>query len=172
VDIRIIAATNRDLGKAIKDGRFRRDLYFRLNVFPITLPPLRDRQEDIPLLIWTFIKEYGKSMGKKISKVKNKTMDMLTHYAWPGNVRELKNVIERAMILSDSEGLQIDRIESAETLDSPSLMLEEVDRHHIISVLESTQWQISGQKGAAQILGLKPTTLRSKMEKLGIRRPY
>ena len=99
-------------------------------------------------------------------------MDLLTHYSWPGNVRELKNVIERAMILSEGEGLQIDRIESAEALDSPSLMLEEVDRHHIISVLESTRWQISGQKGAAQILGLKPTTLRSKMEKLGIRRPY
>ena len=171
VDIRIIAATNCDLGKAIKEGRFRRDLYFRLNVFPITVPPLRGHREDIPLLTWAFIKIYGKNMGKKISKVKNKTMDLLTHYSWPGNVRELKNVIERAMILSEGEGLQIDRIESAEALDSPSLMLEEVDRHHIISVLESTRWQISGQKGAAQILGLKPTTLRSKMEKLGIRRP-
>ena len=172
VDIRIIAATNRDLGKAIKEGRFRRDLYFRLNVFPITVPPLRGRQEDIPLLTWAFIKKYEKSMGKKISKVKNKTMDLLTHYSWPGNVRELKNVIERAMILNDGEGLQIDRIESSEALDSAILMLEEVDRHHIISVLESTRWQISGQKGAAQILGLKPTTLRSKMEKLDIRRPY
>jgi PAS domain S-box-containing protein len=171
VDIRIIAATNRDLGKAAKKGRFRRDLYFRLNVFPITVPSLRDRQEDIPLLTWAFIKEFGKSMGKNISTVKKKTMDLLTHYSWPGNVRELRNVIERAMILSAGSALHIDRIESEEALEPSSLMLEEVERNHITRVLESTRWRISGQKGAAQILGLKPTTLRSRMEKLGIYRP-
>lgn len=170
VDVRVIAATNRDLGERVRDGQFRNDLFYRLNVFPVTVPPLRDRREDIPLLTWVFVKEFNKSMGKKISTIKNKTMNLLNHYSWPGNIRELKNVIERAMILTDGSELKFDRLET-QTIDSQTGgTLDEIQIAHIKQTLEMTGWRISGKSGAAQILGLKPTTLRSKMEKLGIER--
>jgi transcriptional regulator with GAF, ATPase, and Fis domain len=172
VDVRVIAATNCDLGRAAREGRFRRDLYYRLNVFPITVPPLRERQEDIPLLVWAFVREYERSMGKRIEKIKKKTMDLLSHYGWPGNVRELRNVIERAMILSEGSTLRVDRIETDQPLENTSnLTLEEVERRHLLQVLESTGWRVSGSMGAAEILDLKPTTLEARMKKLGIRRP-
>ncbi len=170
VDVRVIAATNRDLGKRVRDGRFRNDLFYRLNVFPITLPPLRDRREDIPLLTWAFVKEFNKVMGKKISNIKKRTMDILNHYSWPGNVRELKNVIERAMILTVGSELKINRLDTQTTDSQNGGTLDEIQITHIKQILETTGWRISGKSGAAQILGLKPTTLRSKMEKLGIER--
>jgi PAS domain S-box-containing protein len=171
-DVRVIAATNRDLARAVREGKFRRDLYYRLNVFPITIPPLRERREDIPLLVWAFVREYERSMGKRIEKIKKTTMDLLCHYSWPGNVRELRNVIERAMILSEGSTLHINWIETNEPLeDTSNLRLEDVERRHVLQVLERTGWRVSGSMGAAEILDLKPTTLEARMKKLGIRRP-
>jgi PAS domain S-box-containing protein len=171
VDVRIVAATNQDLSKMIRDGKFRKDLYYRLNVFPITVPPLRDRKVDIPLLIWAFTNEFAKSMGKKITYISKRTMERMVHYPWPGNVRELKNVIERNMIISSGERLEIHNLESSiETTDN-NLTLEEVEKNHILSVLKDTGWRVSGNSGAAVILGLKPTTLEARMKKLGIKRP-
>jgi transcriptional regulator with GAF, ATPase, and Fis domain len=172
VDVRVVAATNRDLSREVREGRFRRDLYYRLNVFPITVPPLRERRKDIPSLVWTFVRHFEKSMGKRIEKIRKNDMDLLYHYSWPGNVREMRNVIERAMILSEDTTLSIDRIETHEPLeDTSNLTLEEVERSHILRVLESTGWRVSGRMGAAEILGLKPTTLEARMKKLGIKRP-
>jgi len=170
VNVRIIAATNRDLEQAIRENKFRKDLYYRLSVFPITIPPLRERREDIPQLTWTVIKEFGNKMGKPIEKIQKKTMDMLQSYQWPGNVRELKNVIERAMILNTSTTLNIDRIKT-DNLETPRhITLEGVERDHILQVLESTGWKVSGKNGAAEILGLKESTLRARMGKLEIKR--
>jgi PAS domain S-box-containing protein len=173
VDVRVIAATNRDLAEAVSQGRFREDLYYRLNVFPLTVPPLRKRREDIPLLIWTFINEYGERMGKTIESVPRKTMESLQRYLWPGNVRELKNAIERAVILSKGSGLHVEIPGISESERPDSMMtLEEVEKRHITNVLENTGWRVRGKNGAAQILGLKPTTLDSRIRKLGIpRRP-
>jgi PAS domain S-box-containing protein len=172
VDVRIIAATNTDLAEAVQQGRFRRDLYYRLNVFPITVPPLRERQEDIPILVWVFVREYERGMGKRIETIEKKTMDLLSKYSWPGNVRELRNVIERAMILSEGSTLRIDRIKTDQPLENTSnLTLEEIERRHILQVLQSTGWRVSGSMGAAEILDLKPTTLEARMRKLGVRRP-
>jgi formate hydrogenlyase transcriptional activator len=170
VDVRVIAATNRDLDKRVLDGRFRNDLFYRLNVFPITMPPLRDRRDDIPLLTWAFIKEFNNSMGKKVSDIKKRTMDLLNQYSWPGNVRELKNIIERAMILTDGSELKISRLEPSTTDNHKKGTLDEIQIAHIKQTLETTGWRISGKNGAARILGVKPTTLRSKMDKLGIER--
>ncbi len=169
VDARIIAATNQDLGKAVKTGKFRRDLYYRLNVFPITVPLLRDRREDIPLLVWTFVKEYEKAMGKRIESITDQTMDLLYSYSWPGNVRELKNVIERAMILTTSSVLRIRSIGSKETIEH-GVTLEDAMRGHILKVLENTGWRVSGKNGAAELLGLKESTLRARMKKIGIKK--
>jgi len=171
VDVRVIAATNHDLEQAIREGRFRQDLFYRLNVFPITIPPLRGRREDIPLLVWAFVKELGEGMGRSIEKISKKTMDMLQEYPWPGNVRELRNVIERAMILSTRSTLIIDRLGSKDPTQITNRTLEEIERNHIADVLESVQWRVYGKNGAAEILGLKPSTLQHRMKKLGIEKP-
>jgi len=171
VDVRVIAATNHNLAELVKGDMFRRDLYYRLNVFPIVVPPLRERREDIPLLVWAFVEEFSQSMGKSIKNIPKKTMELLRRYHWPGNVRELKNVIERAMILSTGSILRIERLEAEETTSIDGMSMEAVERNHILKVLENTGWRISGKKGAAQILDLKVSTLRSRMKKLGIERP-
>lgn len=170
VDVRILAATSHDLKKLLREGRFRNDLYYRLNAFPVTLPPLRDRREDIPPLVWAFVRDFGKNMGKKISMVSKKTMTLMQNYPWPGNIRELKNVIERAMILSTGETLRIDRLGAEDEISMQDMTLKQVERDHILKVLESTGWRVRGQNGAASILDLKPTTLEARMKKLGIKR--
>jgi len=170
VDVRVIAATNRDLAKAVSEGSFRQDLYYRLNVFPVTVPPLRDRREDIPLLVWAFIKECGEIMGKTIERIPRKNMDALQRYPWPGNIRELRNAIERAMILSKSTTVQVDLPKISDSTKPQSVTLEELERRHILGVLESTGWRVRGKNGAAELLGLKPTTLDSRIKKLGIQR--
>ncbi|MBS1212541.1 MAG: diguanylate cyclase [Proteobacteria bacterium] len=173
VNVRLIAATNRDLGKMATGGGFRPDLYYRLNVFPIHLPPLRERSEDIPLLVRHFVGKYATQLGKRIDSVPEATLAQLRAYAWPGNIRELQHVIERALILSgDGELANVDLPQHSEAGTEPGgfLTLEELERRHILKVLEATYWRISGEKGAAVILGLPSTTLRSRMEKLGITR--
>lgn len=170
VDARVIAATNRSLVQAVKEGRFREDLYYRLNVFPISVPPLRQRPEDIPLLVWAMVNEFGKVFGKKIERIPKKNMDSLQHYSWPGNVRELRNVVERAMILSNSPTLVVDLPDNAAVTTSVAMSFEEMERMHIIAVMEKAGWRVRGKNGAAEILELKPTTLDSKMKKLGIKR--
>jgi transcriptional regulator with GAF, ATPase, and Fis domain len=171
VDVRVIAATNRDLVRAVAEGRFREDLYYRLNVFPITAPPLRDRREDVPLLALTFVEEFSKAMGKPIEGITKSSLRALQHYQWPGNVRELRNLIERAMILAGGPMLGIDLPGSAATSASRGFAtLAEAEREHIQRVLESTGGRIRGAGGAAEILGLPPTTLESRMAKLGLRR--
>lgn len=170
VDVRLIAATNQNLSKAVQEGRFREDLYYRLNVFPVVIPPLRERPEDIPLLVWSFVKEFETTMGKTIEQIPKRSMDALQQYAWPGNIRELRNVIERAMILSQEELLQIQLPQAKDRPASTSLTLEEFERQHILAVLEKTKWRVRGQSGASEILGLKPSTLESRMKKLGIQR--
>ena len=172
VDVRIIAATNQDLSRQIETGKFRKDLYYRLNVFPIQLPPLRKRSEDIPPLVWAFVKQYGDKMGRRIDRIPRPCMDELQRYAWPGNVRELKNLIERALIVSDSRILDLSPPQAASVEMPENQTMEEAERSHLISVLQQTEWRLSGPGGAAGILGLKRTTLQSKMKKLGIMRPY
>ena len=172
VNVRLIAASNRDLGQAVRENRFRQDLFFRLQVFPIRIPPLRDRREDIPPLVWAFIKEFGRQLGKVIESVPRQSMEALRDYAWPGNVRELRNVIERSMILTDGPTLRVvlpDGRESPERR-APASTLEDVERRHILDVLGQTGWRISGASGAARILDVKPTTLEYRMKKLGIER--
>lgn len=170
VDVRIITATNRDLAQAVREGRFREDLYYRLNVFPVSVPPLRERREDIPLLTWAIVAEFGKVFGKHIESIPKKNMDALERYDWPGNVRELRNLIERSMILNNSSRLVVELPNLPVTRPTPMCSLEEVERAHIISVLEHTGCRIRGEKGAAKILAVKPTTMEAKMKKLGIRR--
>lgn len=231
VDVRIIAATNRNLLQAVLEGKFRQDLYYRLNVFPIFVPPLRERSEDIPLLVWAMIREFEKTFGKSIERIPKKNMDDLERFPWPGNIRELRNIMERAMIVCNSStlvaelpGSQVMKSSQANSLDverqpkknmddsersswpenirelrntieramiicnsstlltelpvdpttknSQSNTLEDVEREHIISVLESTDWRVRGKGGAAEIMNLKPTTLDSKMKRLGIKRIY
>ena len=170
VDVRIIAATNRDLPRAIQDGQFREDLYHRLNVFPIAIPPLRERTEDVPLLVWAFVKELGARMGRSVDTIVRKTMEDMQRYPWPGNVRELRNVVERAMILSKGPALNVEvPLVSDEPFARPQT-LADVERGHILEVLERTAWRIRGETGAAEILGLKPTTLESRMARLGLKR--
>jgi PAS domain S-box-containing protein len=171
VDVRVIAATNHNLSELVRDNKFRRDLFYRLNVFPITVPPLRERRVDIPLLVWAFVEELSQSMGKSIKNIPKKTMDRLLSYYWPGNVRELKNLIERAMIMSTGTTLHIERLEAEETTNFQEIRLQDIERNHIEQVLESTGWRISGMKGAARLLDIKVSTLRSRMKKLGIERP-
>jgi len=175
VDVRVIAATNRDVTKAITAGNFREDLYYRLNVFPIALPPLRERTGDIPLLVRHFARRYGQKVGKVIDKIPQKVMTALQAYSWPGNVRELENIIERAVILSPGSILQLDEmldvVRIIEAQPTTSLTLEEVEQNHILKVLEVTGWRIEGKRGAAVRLGLNPSTLRSRIEKLNIQKP-
>ncbi len=171
VNVRIIAATNRDLAKDVSESRFRKDLFYRLNVFPLRIPPLRERSGDIPLLVWAFVRQFEKRMGKRIDTISRNRMEALQRYSWPGNVRELRNVIEHAMIVTSGKTLVIDppQLGSSET---PRIRnLEDLERAHILGVLEKAGWRITGSGGAAEVLGLKRTTLQSKMKKLGIRRP-
>ena len=169
--MRIIAASNRDLARDVDEGKFRKDLYYRLNVFPIAIPPLRERPEDIPLLVWTFVRQYEKKMGKRIDHIPRKSMETLQRFPWPGNARELRNVIEHAMIVSSGKTLDVG-IPQRQSSEIPSnLSLEDAERRHILGVLQKNGWRLSGEGGAAEILGLKRTTLQSKMKKLGIRRP-
>jgi len=172
VDVRLIAATNQDLVQRVKAGTFREDLYYRLNVFPISLPPLRDRPEDIPLLVWSFIDEFKKKgLGQRISRVPKTTMQDLQRYSWPGNVRELRNLIENGMITSIGNTLAA-QVPGGETPSHVSMItLEAAERAHILKVLAQTNWRVAGKDGAAQRLGLKRTTLNSKMKKLNIQRP-
>ena len=177
VDVRLIAATNRDLSKAVKDNIFRADLFYRLNVFPIHVPPLRERKEDIPLLVQHFVNKFKQKMSKDINEISDETLQSLTEYHWPGNVRELASVIERAVVMSDDSILRIDRevfLASPVTVsgseESPAL--EDVERQHILKILQQTRWVIDGPKGAARVLGLHPNTLRHRMQKLGIRRSH
>jgi transcriptional regulator with GAF, ATPase, and Fis domain len=171
VNVRIIAASNRDLAQDVKVGRFRNDLYYRLNVFPIVVPPLRERPEDIPHLVWSFVRQFEKKMGKRVDHIPRRSMEALQSYPWPGNARELRNVIEHAMIVSSGTTLDVatPAFAPAETIEAPNL--RDVERRHILKVLEKTGWRITGEGGAAEILGLKRTTLQSKMTKLGIKRP-
>jgi transcriptional regulator with GAF, ATPase, and Fis domain len=170
VDVRIIAATNRDIEQAVEDGEFRSDLYYRLNVFPISVPPLRDRHEDILILVWSFVREFEKEMGKKIESISRSDIQALQSYSWPGNVREMKNLIERSMILASGPILHIEIPQMSEPLTSRNRTLDEVEKDYIVSVLKKTRWRVRGESGAAEILGLKPTTLDARMKKLQIKR--
>ena len=175
VKVRIIAASNRNLEEEIKSGRFREDLFYRLNVFPITIPPLRQRKEDIALLVHHFVAKFNKKTGKKIDSVSKETLNALQEYHWPGNVRELENVIERAVIISQGSALQVldrfgtDRKEEVQPGDDIKA-LAELEQNHILQVLRKTGWRIEGQTGAAVLLGINSSTLRARMRKYGIRR--
>jgi formate hydrogenlyase transcriptional activator len=171
VDARIIAATHRDLEQRVRDGTFREDLYYRLNVFPIRVPPLRERVEDIPLLLWRFVEEFSKTLGKRIDAIDEDSLATLRQYPWPGNIRELRNTVERAMIIATGRCLTITLPHAAALAPRANAKLADVEREHIGSVLESTRWRIRGAGGAADRLGLRPTTLETRMAKLGIRRP-
>ena len=173
VDVRIIAATNRNLEEEVRNGRFRKDLWYRLNIFPITVPPLRNRKQDLPLLVDFFVKRVSRKLGKSIDTIPKSVMSALQNYHWPGNVRELENVIERAVINTSGNKLRL-----MDTLDTPQKdlattpkTLETVERDHIIRILEETRWKVSGKNSAAEILGLNSSTLRARMRKLGIRKP-
>jgi formate hydrogenlyase transcriptional activator len=177
VDVRLVAATNRDLGQMVADGRFRSDLYYRLNVFPVTLPPLRERLGDIPRLVAHFAQKVARRMGRRIESIPAETMDALVRYPWPGNIRELENVIERAVILSRGPALHVNlgdlkaAAAPAETPAGATVALADAEREHILHALRETHWVLGGPTGAAVRLAMKRTTLQSKMKKLGILRP-
>ena len=175
VDVRVIAATNRDLPAAVKNGGFRADLFYRLNVFPIGLPPLRNRPEDIPILARHFLKQYGVKIGRSCKDIDQESLDRLIRYTWPGNVRELENVIERAMILSRDPVLRIDEhvlgSQDSSHTELPPADLKHLERQHILQTLTLTNWRIEGPNGAAVRLGLNPGTLRSRMKQFGMKRP-
>jgi formate hydrogenlyase transcriptional activator len=168
VDVRVIAATNRDLEKEVKEGRFREDLYYRLKVFPVDVPPLRNRSEDIPILVWSFVARFAKELRKDIGRIPKETMDALVRYHWPGNVRELKNLIEQAFIVSPGDVLMVRLPEPHHPEPGAEESLEEYERQHILLVLKKTRWRIKGNGGAAALLGLNPSSLYSRMKKLGI----
>jgi PAS domain S-box-containing protein len=175
VDVRIIAASNRNLHDEIRDNRFREDLFYRLNVFPITIPPLRQRKEDIPLLVNHFVAKFNKKTGKKIETLSKSTLNALQEYHWPGNVRELESVIERAIITSPGTALQVlDRFDTIRAVDAQDdhnvKALVELEHDHILQVLKKTGWRVEGKNGAALLLGLNASTLRARMRKLGIAR--
>jgi formate hydrogenlyase transcriptional activator len=171
VDVRVIAATSKNLQQAVRDGKFREDLYYRLNVFPITIPPLRERREDIPALVWHFVNDLSQRMGRSIETIQGSTMEAFKSYYWPGNIRELRNVIERFLITSTNTVFRA-KLPTEETAGASAhtQTFEEAERTHILHVMELTGWRIRGEGCAAQILGLKPTTLESRMKKLGISR--
>ncbi len=171
VDVRVLAATNRDLAKEVREGRFREDLFYRLNAFPIRVPPLRERREDIPILAQHYLNYYNKTIGKQVDKILLDTMQALMEYSWPGNVREIMNVIEQSVITSQGSALQIDFLGSAGKNVSDSRHLEDIERDHIVKTLNQAAWRIKGDKGGAALLGMNPSTLRSRMKKLGIKRP-
>jgi formate hydrogenlyase transcriptional activator len=174
-DARLIAATNRDLTKMVEDRQFRADLFYRLNVFPVEVPPLRERPDDIPLLVRHFVQQFARRMGKAVDTIPSETMNVLVRYHWPGNIRELQNLVERAVILSTGPTLRVP-IDALHVQAAPAAVhrkgetLEEAERGHILNALEAADWVISGPKGAATKLGLKRSTLQARMEKLGIRR--
>ena len=186
VDVRLVAATNRDLARMVAEGQFRSDLYYRLNVFPVVLPPLRDRQDDIPMLARHFTQRFARRMGRQIEAIPTAVMQALVHYSWPGNIREMQNIIERAVILSQGTALHIDAAElmvgtgeqksangeaNADLPPAAIGSLADAEREHILGVLRQTRWVIGGPNGAAARLAMKRTTLQSKMKKLGISRP-
>jgi transcriptional regulator with GAF, ATPase, and Fis domain len=171
VNVRVIAATHRNLEKRIADDAFRQDLYYRLNVFPIDVPPLRERIEDIPMLVWRFVDEFSKSFGKRIDSISRENMELLQRYPWPGNIRELRNVVERAMIVAVGHNLTIAIPAQPPSSLRRSVKLVDVEREHVLSVVEGCGWRIRGVDGAAERLGLRPTTLETRMAKLGIKRP-
>jgi transcriptional regulator with GAF, ATPase, and Fis domain len=177
VDVRVIAATNRDLEEAVRDKSFRSDLYYRLNIFPIYVPPLRERKSDIPLLANFFLTKFSKKLGKDFTGFSKGTLDGLLDYHWPGNIRELQNIVERAVVISNSPVIDIDHTVLSNTKGSSAgavednKSLEEVERNHILNVLEESGWVIDGKKGAATVLNINPNTLRSRMKKLGIAKP-
>jgi PAS domain S-box-containing protein len=171
VDVRVIAATHRNLERLIADGMFREDLYYRLNVFPIALPPLRERTEDIPLLVWRFVEEFSKAFGRRIDTIDKATFAAMAQYPWPGNIRELRNVVERAMIVATGHRLVITVPHGSPAPARRNAKLIDVEKEHIRGVLETTGWRIRGSGGAADRLGLKPTTLETRMAKLGLKRP-
>ena len=178
VDVRVLAATNADLAQLVAEKKFRSDLYYRLNVFPIAMPPLRERPEDIPLLVNLFAQRFAQQMKKPIKTISAETIIELSAYSWPGNIRELQNLIERAVILSRGSVLEVPLAELKQT-PNVSLMnqshgpikLEAVEREHIMKVLREAGWVIGGTNGAAARLGLNRTTLNNRMRKLGITRP-
>jgi PAS domain S-box-containing protein len=170
VDVRVLAASKHDLEEAVREGRFREDLFYRLSVFPITLPPLRERKEDIPQLVWHFVRQYSEKMGTSIEHVPKKSMDTLVSYSWPGNIRQLQNIIEQALIASDGPNLDIQIPATFTSGTAVSTALEDVERDHILRILDESGWRIRGTRGAAELLELKPTTLEFRMKKLGIRR--
>jgi formate hydrogenlyase transcriptional activator len=173
VDVRLVAATNRNLVDMVKRNEFRSDLYYRLNVFPIPLPPLRARREDIPALVEHFVEIYARRMGKQIDQISSETMSELASYAWPGNIRELQNFIERSVILSSGNVLQAPfaSLKAAATTEAQeAVTLEEAERNHIRKTLDQTRWVVSGPNGAAARLGIKRSTLYFRMQKLGISR--
>jgi transcriptional regulator with GAF, ATPase, and Fis domain len=173
VDVRIIAATNQNLEEAVRTGRFREDLYYRLNVFPILIPPLRERREDIPLLVAALVDELGTAMNIRVDAIAKASMDAMMTYAWPGNIRELRNLLERAMILATGPVLHVEVASAGApgAVAQPSRQIDDVEREHILDVLRQTGWRIRGERGAAIILGIKPTTLENRMTRLGIVRP-
>jgi len=173
VDVRVIAATNKDLEQLVKVGIFRADLFYRLNIFPIMVPALRERSEDIPLLANYFVNKFSRGMGKKIDRVSPRVQNDLITYSWPGNVRELANVLERAVILCDGGVLDPEHVTISGTAHSKSeiLNMEEIERQHILKALDKTKWRVGGAGGAAVLLGLNRTTLIARMKKLGIVRP-
>jgi formate hydrogenlyase transcriptional activator len=181
VDVRVVAATNVDLAQKVAANQFRSDLYYRLNVFPITIPPLRERKEDIPVLVRYFAQKYARRMKKPVEAIPMKAMAALTEYHWPGNVRELENFIERSVILSHGAELQIPLGELRGRLKIPVIVplqasdgiatLEHAEREHIVRALREAEWIVGGPKGAAMRLGMKRTTLQSRIKKLGIARP-
>jgi transcriptional regulator with GAF, ATPase, and Fis domain len=169
VDVRVIAATHRNLEQAVGDGTFREDLFYRLNVFPITIPPLRERIADIPSLVWTFVDEFSQTFGKKVDAISKESIEALQRYSWPGNVRELRNVIEREMIVATGSTLTVAAPRPvASERHAPSSRLADIEVEHIRSVLDGCGWRVRGIGGAAERLGVKPTTLESRMARLGI----
>jgi transcriptional regulator with GAF, ATPase, and Fis domain len=183
--VRVIAATNRDLESEVAAGRFRADLYFRLNVFPIIMPPLREREGDVEPLVHFFVDRFARELGKRIEGLSRASLDRLVAYHWPGNVRELSNLIERAVVLATGPILDVGVDLTAAAAPAPrrgdgavplrcqpmETTLEEVERQHMLAVLAQRRWVIEGQAGAAAALGLRPSTLRSRMKKLGVRKP-
>jgi formate hydrogenlyase transcriptional activator len=173
-DARLIAATNRDLSAMVEDQKFRADLFYRLNVFPVQVPSLRERPEDIPLLVRHFVQQFARRMGKAVDTIPTETMNVLVHYHWPGNIRELQNLVERAVILSSGPVLKVP-LNDLQTAPAPAAgkrieTMEQMERRHVLEALDASDWVISGPKGAATALGLKRSTLQARMEKLGIRR--
>ena len=170
-DARIIAATNRVLEEEVRNGRFREDLWYRLKIFPITVPPLHERPEDIPLLVKWFVDQLAKKMGKRVGEIPKRTMQMLQSYPWPGNVRELEHAVESALISAQGKKLNFDLPQIAKTASSDFKPFEEMERDYILQVLEAKDWKIGGENSAASTLGMHVNTLRGRMKKLGIKKP-